>query len=251
MYKILANTVFLGKDIEFLTECHSTNDRAMEKIKCGEASEGTIIITDFQSKGKGQRGSQWWSSPGDNLTFSIVLRPVFISPSQQFLLSKMVCTALWEFLSAYDSQIKIKWPNDIVHPKSGKLCGVLIENIISQKSVEYSVLGIGLNVNQSEFSFPKVTSMKNLSNTHFSLEELLGILVSKIEKWYMVLRKGEFKTLNEEYLSHLFQLDEWANYDDGEVFKGKIVNINPEGKLIIKKENGEERSYGLKEVHFL
>lgn len=251
MYKILANTIFLGKDVQFMTECHSTNELAMEKIKRKEASEGSVFITDAQTKGKGQRGSQWWSYPGENLTFSIVLRPVFLRPSQQFLLSKMVCLAIWELLSVYDRQIKIKWPNDIVHPEAGKLCGVLIENIINQKSVEYSVIGIGLNVNQTDFPFPKASSLKNLTHIHFDLEEIFGDLISKIEKWYLMLRKGDNQKLDEHYLSHLFGLGKFALYDDGEVFEGKIVNISPEGKLIIETQEGVLKNFGLKEVSFL
>lgn len=251
MYKILANTVFLGKDIHFMTECHSTNDIAMEKIKRKEVSEGSIIITESQIKGKGQRGSHWWSEPGKNLTFSIILRPVFLRPHQQFDLSKIVCLALQEELSVYDSQIKIKWPNDLFHEKQGKVCGVLIENIINQKCVEHSVVGIGLNVNQTEFPFPGSSSLQNISGQQIDLNDLFSKLISKMERWYLQLKKGDQRAIHEQYLSHLLGYREWAMYDDGEVFEGFIQGMNEEGKIIIEKRGGEHVTYGLKEVKFL
>jgi BirA family biotin operon repressor/biotin-[acetyl-CoA-carboxylase] ligase len=251
MYKILANTVFLGKDIHFMTECHSTNDLAMEKIKRKEVSEGSIVITQSQTKGRGQRGSQWWTEPGKNLTFSLILRPVFLKPHKQFELSKIVCLALWETLSALDSQIKIKWPNDLLHQSQGKICGVLIENIINQQSVEFSIMGIGLNVNQLDFPFPGVSSLKKISGEEIDLNHLLSELVSKIEKWYLLLKRGDYKFIHGQYLGQLLYFQEWASYNDGETFEGKIIGVNEEGKIIVEKRTGEQVAYGIKEVKLL
>lgn len=120
MHKILANTVFLGKDIIYMTECHSTNDVAAAKIKDGTAREGSIVLTDTQTKGRGQRGNRWYSEPGKNLTFSLVLAPTFMAPGAQFDLNRMVALAVKEALSRYSEGIKVKWPNDIVHKDGGK-----------------------------------------------------------------------------------------------------------------------------------
>ena len=83
MYKILANTLFLGKDIHFLPDCHSTNDMALQALRQNQAAEGSIFITNHQTRGKGQRGNSWETKPGENLTFSLVLQPRFLDLSEQ------------------------------------------------------------------------------------------------------------------------------------------------------------------------
>jgi len=120
MYKILANTVFLGKDVIYLTECHSTNDEALERLRRREIAEGSIVITDHQTKGRGQRGSTWQSDSGQNLTFSLLVQPNFLAPSEQFFLNMIISLAVVELLSDYAGDLKIKWPNDIVHQTDGK-----------------------------------------------------------------------------------------------------------------------------------
>jgi BirA family transcriptional regulator, biotin operon repressor / biotin---[acetyl-CoA-carboxylase] ligase len=251
MYKILANTIFLGKDVIFLTECHSTNDEVLERLRRREIAEGSIVITDNQTKGKGQRGNQWVSDPGMNITFSLLLQPVFLAPSEQFYLNMIICLAVVELLGEYSADLKVKWPNDIFHQSDGKLGGILIENIINQKGIEYSVIGIGINVNQTVFPLPKVTSLKLLAGQNIDRGELFRMLVAKIEKGYMALKKGELKKITSDYLSHLYRLEEWFWYNDGEIFEGKITGIDENGKVIIEKRNGGIAFYGLKEVTFL
>ena len=135
MYKILANTVFLGKDIIYLTECHSTNDEALERLRRREISEGSIIFTDNQTKGRGQRGNVWLSQAGMNITFSLLLKPNFLIPSEQFYLNMIISLSVVELFLGYSDDMKIKWPNDILHQSDGKIGGILIENIINQKGI--------------------------------------------------------------------------------------------------------------------
>jgi len=251
MYKILANTLFLGKDIHFLTECHSTNDLALEKVRSREVAEGSIVITDSQTKGRGQRGNQWWSEPGKNLTLSLVLQPYFLDTSEQFELNIIISLAVAELLSDYLYGIKIKWPNDLVHEEKGKIGGILIENIVNQRGIEYSVLGIGLNINQSFPELPKVTSFLSLTGREWDKWEIFKLLVSKIEKYYIKLKKGDKIDLRNQYLDRLFRLEQWCEYDDGQVFTGKIIGINREGKLIIEKKDRSLNHYGFKEVKYL
>jgi len=251
MYKILANTLFLGKDIHFLTECHSTNDLALEKVRSRDVAEGSIIITDSQTKGRGQRGNQWWTEPGKNLTLSLVLQPYFLDTSEQFELNIIISLAVAELLSDYLIGIKIKWPNDLVHEEKGKIGGILIENIVNQRGIEYSVLGIGLNINQNFSEFPKVTSFLSLTGREWDKWEIFKLLVSKIEKYYIKLKKGDKIDLRNQYLDRLFRLEQWYEYDDGQVFMGKIIGINREGKLIIEKKDGSLNHYGFKEVKYL
>lgn len=251
MYKILANTLFLGKDIIYLTDCHSTNNEAQDRLRKGEVFEGSIVITDNQSKGKGQRGNQWISEKGKNLTFSLVLQPKFLIPSEQFFLNIVISLSILDLLSEYIEGFQIKWPNDIVHITDGKLGGILIENSLSQSTLESSIVGIGLNVNQRNFAMPNVCSLTQLAGQDFDIWELFRGLIKHIENRYIQLKKAKRLQLKEEYLSKLFRFDEWSNFEDKEIFKGIIKGITEEGKLIILKENGHFQHYAFKEVKFL
>lgn len=251
MHKILANTIFLGKDLIILPECHSTNEIAFQKFREKEAKEGTIILTDNQIKGRGQRGNQWFSEPGMNLTFSLILTPLFLNINEQFALNMAVSLGIREALSSYVAGIKVKWPNDIVHSESGKLGGILIENSISQKAMEVSVVGVGLNINQSHFPFPNATSVALLTGTSMDKHEIFRRVISGIEKYYLYLKKGQHRILKDLYQSHLFKFQKSHSYNDGADFTGRIVGISDQGKLIIEKENKSLHQYAFKEVKFV
>lgn len=251
MYKILANTLFLGKDIHFLTECHSTNDIALEKIKLKEIAEGSIIIAEAQTKGRGQRGNRWWSEPGKNLTFSLVLQPFFLDITEQFELNIIISLAASEVLSEYIQDIRIKWPNDLFHEEKGKIGGILIENLVSQRGIDFSVIGIGLNINQEMRELPNTTSLLDLSGREWDKMEIFKALVFKIEQYYLKLKKGKRVDLRNLYLERLFRLGEWNSYDDGKVFNGKINGITQEGKLVIEKDGGNLNYYSFKEVRYI
>jgi BirA family biotin operon repressor/biotin-[acetyl-CoA-carboxylase] ligase len=251
MYKILANTIFLGKDIINLPECHSTNEIAMAKVKSKDGAEGTIIVTENQTKGKGQRGNVWYTQAGKNLTFSLILSPKFLKPLDQFNLNVIASKAIHEVLSQYVHGLKIKWPNDIVHEEDGKLGGILIENIIGQNSIEYSIVGIGLNLNQLTFEISSATSVAKLSGGEVEKWEIFKLLIQKIESNYLELKKGNMKNLKNYYMHHLYRFDQMAKYKDSIEFEGKIVAINDYGQLGIQKKEGMVNYYNFKEVCFL
>nr|MBI1230368.1 biotin--[acetyl-CoA-carboxylase] ligase [Cytophagales bacterium] len=251
MHKILANTLFLGKDIISLTECHSTNDEAIRYFKSGRAKEGTIVITQKQTRGKGQRGNRWYSEPDKNLTFSLVLTPTFLDAMEQFELNMAISVGVQEVLAAYVDGTKIKWPNDFVHVSQGKVGGMLVENSIGAYGIDVSVVGLGINVNQTSFPFPTATSLALIGGSAIYLEEFFKLLVTSLEKYYLLLKKGEGKTIREKYLSHLYQLGQWAPYSDSSTFTGRIMGITPAGKLLMEKQNAETVSYSFKEVSFL
>jgi len=159
-----------------------------------------------------------------------------------------------EFLSALQnlvSSIQIKWPNDFLDLNGSKLGGMLIENTISGNLFDTSVVGIGINVNQLEFPFRNATSLANLTGKTFNLERLLGELLFFIEEEYLKLKNGAQDTIKETYLDNLYRFDEWANYDDGEIFTGKILGIGPSGHLQMMKQNGKIQSYDLKQIKFI
>lgn len=251
MHKILANTSFLGKHLLYLPECHSTNEVAMQKYKNKEVSEGSIIITDRQTAGRGQRGNHWESEPHKNLTFSLVLTPRFLAPREQFGLNMAVTLGIREGINPFISGVSVKWPNDIVHHTHAKLGGVLIENIISQKAVEVSIVGIGLNINQKVFIHGQAASLATLSGKDFDKQKILEAVIMHIEKFYFLLKKEGTQRLTSLYLPHLYRWRELSPFDDGEEFSGTIMGITDEGKLVIKKQNEAIHEYAFKEVRFL
>lgn len=252
MYKILANTIFLGKVVHFLPECHSTNDTALSWIKEKKVMEGTIVICGSQIKGKGQRGNVWHSEPGKNLTFSMVLKPNFLDISEQFLLNIAISNGIRKFLQEYIPTLKIKWPNDLVVPGFGKIGGILIENTISKEGWENAVVGIGLNVNQIDFTIPGATSLASVTGSQFDLQELFRLLILHLEQGYIGLKKGKIKENRAEYLHHLFLKDQLSKFSsEGKEFAGTITGITEFGRLEIILQSGQNVSYDLKEISFL
>jgi BirA family biotin operon repressor/biotin-[acetyl-CoA-carboxylase] ligase len=251
MYKILANTLFLGKDIHFLPDCHSTNDMALQALRQKEAGEGSIFITDHQTHGKGQRGNSWETKPGENLTFSLVLQPKFLDLSEQFLLNMAISNAIRRCLQEYVPGLLVKWPNDLVVPGFGKIGGILIENLVGSSGWDYAVVGIGININQNQFASPKATSLSFITGNSYPLEELFKLLIVHLEQAYIALKKGKNAVLTREYLQHLYLINEWAVFKVGEEeLEGKIIGLTDSGNLLLELPTGRQQSFGIKEISF-
>lgn len=251
MYKILANTIFLGKDVLFLPECHSTNDIALQQIRQGKAREGSIVICEHQTQGRGQRGNSWETTGGMNLTFSLELQPAFLDLSEQFYLNMMVSNGIRNLLQQYIPDLKVKWPNDLVVPGVGKLGGILIENVVSSGGWEHAVVGIGLNVNQNSFSVSSACSLASVTGSQFDLQEIFRLLIVYLEQSYLALKKNKLMEIKMEYLQHLYLMGQWVQFSaSGDPFKGKIIGIDPSGSLMIELEGGKFKAFGLKEITF-
>lgn len=251
MYKILANTLFLGKDIHFLPDCHSTNDIAMHGLRQNEAGEGSIYITAHQTHGKGQRGNTWESNAGENLTFSLVLRPKFLDLREQFLLNMAISNALRKSLQLCLPQVQVKWPNDLVVPGIGKVGGVLIENLVGSTGWEYAVVGIGVNVNQRQFSSQQASSLALVTGHDHSLEELFASLVTHMEQAYLKLKSGNRESIKKEYLEELYLKGQWSQFRIGnEIQEGKITTLTETGNLVVVFRSGTSQSFGIKEIGF-
>lgn len=251
MYKIPANTLFIGKNLVYVPECHSTNTLASELCQRTSAVEGTVVITDNQTKGRGQRGNSWFSDPHKNITFSLIVRPTFLKPIDQFNLTIAISLALRDFLTHRASgSVKIKWPNDIL-VNDKKVCGILIENTITSETIQYSVVGIGLNVNQDSFLIESATSMKTIAGHDFTLSDEWSLLCEFLERRYLQLRSGKITELKNEYLNSLYGKGDLRRFMDasGEM-QGVIDGINQQGKLLILVD-GDIKSYDLKEIRFI
>jgi len=251
LYKIFANTLFTGQRLVFVPECHSTNSLASELASQSILSEGTIIITSNQTVGRGQRGNTWETASGMNLTFSILLKPVFLSVKNQFYLTMSTSLAVVDFLKTQlVNEIKIKWPNDILVAEK-KICGVLIENSIQREIIQQSIVGIGLNINQKNFTAATAISLAVVANKSFELNEALNSLLEHFEKRYLQLRARKFAEIKKEYLENLFGLGELRPFISNEKkVEGIIEDVNENGELVVSV-NDERKKYSLKEISFV
>jgi BirA family biotin operon repressor/biotin-[acetyl-CoA-carboxylase] ligase len=250
LYKVKSKTLFIGKKLIYLPTCQSTNDEATDLLRLGKGLEGTVVITDYQTAGRGQRGNQWLAKAGENFTLSLILRPNFLSPSQQFYLNIAVSLGIYEFFESFlGERLKIKWPNDLYFGDQ-KLGGVLIENIIQGARIESSVIGMGLNINQIDFDHPRATSLRLLTAKEFALEDLLPDLLVFLEKNYLLLRNGHYGLLKTRYLHSLFRYQEHHLFYRNDIpFTGMIVGVTEVGRLAVQIENRLEY-FDFKEISY-
>jgi len=250
VYKILANTLFLGKDLIYMPTCHSTNDIAMDLVSKYDKKEGTLVVTDRQLKGRGQRGNEWQSQGGQNLTFSVVLKPNFVKADEQFYLNMMVSLAIHDAINeVLPEAAKIKWPNDILVDQK-KVCGVLIENTLSGQCIGTSVVGIGLNVNQERFELPYAASLSNFAGKKLSLTGLLERIILHMEAHYLLLKKGDKATIKDKYCQVLYGFGHPVKLHTEYDFHGVIKDVDSLGRIIVDTD-GEKRTFDFKSVKFV
>lgn len=252
-----SNTRFVGKVLFHLPKVPSTNTHAIELLSKTKPVEGTVISAYDQTAGRGQIGSSWESAPGKNLTLSFIFYPVFLSPAQQFMLGKIFALAARDLMSAHlpvQSPACIKWPNDIFI-NSKKAGGILIQNAIQGTSLQYTVAGMGLNINQDNFQVytPPATSLILQTGTPHPLEPLLDELCALVEVYYEILRSGDYATIDRLYLQHLMLLGHSVVFQrqaDMEVFEARIMGVTESGSLIVEHGHTQE-TFGFKEIRFL
>jgi BirA family transcriptional regulator, biotin operon repressor / biotin---[acetyl-CoA-carboxylase] ligase len=249
--KLKPKTQLVGKNIVYLTSCHSTNEYASKLIQNNDFFNGTIVITEDQTAGKGQRGNVWIAEPGKNLTFSIILCPDFLQASMQFNLNMAVSLGIYDALSTVlDNKLKIKWPNDLYYGNQ-KFGGVLIENSLLGSKLNISIIGIGINVNQDSFLYQTATSLKNILGKEIDIATIGNSIAENIELRFNQLKENDWDLLKKEYLSRLYKIGEYARFEDQNGrFEGTIIDISKEGKLLIE-QNDFVKSYDIKEITYL
>lgn len=232
----------------------STNLYLKDLMQSKTLNDFTVVVAKSQLKGRGQMGTTWQSEEGKNLTFSILKNFNSFKVVHQFnmniCISLAICDALRE-LSV--PNLKVKWPNDIMSGSS-KICGILIENVLKGQLVHNSIIGIGLNVNQTYYeNLEKVASLKSLTGKFFDLDELLNKILERL-KFYLIEIEGKsVSQLLPSYLKLLFRKDKPSTFKnkEGQLFMGFIRGISPEGKLVLELEDNIFKEYGLKEVSLL
>lgn len=229
----------------------STNSFAREMFKDNPQLPVTVIVANEQLQGRGQRGTTWKSQPGKNLTFSVIFPKPSISVSRQFLLSAVVSTALVEALKKYNiPKLKVKWPNDIM-TANFKIGGILIENVVAEGNLLASIIGIGLNVNQTNFNgLSTAASLKLVTGQYFDLGEVLQVILEKLGEELEILNELHSEKIFQIYKQNLFRIKMPSTFQlpDKTMFTGIIENVSLTGKLIVRVEDDVLKEFDLKEV---
>ena len=232
-----AKTLFDNKTYIFMTECLSTNDYLLKLLKKKNYEEGTMVHTNYQKNGRGQRNNEWLSENGKNLTFSFLLEP-YVELSNQFFLHIISSISIFKTLLKINiKNVSIKWPNDI-YVNDKKIAGILIENLVYRKFIHKSVIGVGLNINQANFGSLNATSIINETLKKHSLDQILKIFKSTFNKEYLKLNSNKIHEEFDFYKKNLigYQVEKKYEYNS-DVIKGKIIDILSDGILVIQTKN--------------
>jgi BirA family biotin operon repressor/biotin-[acetyl-CoA-carboxylase] ligase len=246
-------TLFTGRRLLDVESVGSTNFFLAEWLRRETLPEGTVVRAAAQPEGRGQQGTRWHSSPGKNLLVSYYFRPDFLPLPDVFRLNEAFSLAVADTVAAFVPQeVRIKWPNDI-YVNGEKIAGLLIENSIAGNRISSCILGVGLNVNETAFppGIPNPVSLALLLRHPASLDEVWCELCNRLEQRYLQLKAGKSGALHDEFLERQFLRGAWAWYGDaGGHFRARLTGVTLQGRLVLERENGEERSYDLKEVRY-
>jgi BirA family biotin operon repressor/biotin-[acetyl-CoA-carboxylase] ligase len=236
---------FFGRVIHRLDSVDSTNNYANQLIEHGLAVNGTVVIAYFQTGGRGQLGKHWLAEKGLNLTCSLVYFPANLSVDRIYLLNCWLSYALIQLLKRFNIDAKVKWPNDVMVGHR-KIAGVLVEAVVEGLNVKSATLGIGLNVNQTDFTGINATSVRNETGKEVSVNEVM-------QHFCYLLNERSFssddeRSLRTQYLNNMLGMYEEQLFEvNGERIKGKIHGISKEGHLEILVD-GQHKRYSQGEI---
>ncbi len=237
-----------------LNAIDSTNTYLKQICDDEELEDYTVVITNHQTRGRGQMGTIWNSEKAKNLMCSVFKNASLIKVDQQFYISIVTSLAIVKALQSFSiPKLNVKWPNDILS-ENKKVCGILIENVIKNKRLDCSIIGIGLNVNQTEFEqLPNASSLKLLTGTVYNIDELLQLILFNLKHYFKFLEQGRQEFVKREYENLLFRKDKPSSFKDqkGNIFAGFIKGINAVGNLQILLEDDILKEFDLKEVQLL
>lgn len=230
----------------------STNEFARAMIRSGTAAPFTAVWTEQQTQGKGQGTTKWQSVPGESLTVSLILSPLFLKAHEQFPLNMAISLAVQRFSqqTVPDIQCRIKWPNDL-YLGMKKAGGILIENIWSGNRLQHSIIGIGINLNQSSFGddLPHAVSFFMKSGQRYAPETSLTSLLEHIHEYYQLLELRMFERLQQMYYEILLGMGEYLYYNYiGQEIKACITGTDASGRLLLKTDSQQYITADLKEI---
>jgi BirA family biotin operon repressor/biotin-[acetyl-CoA-carboxylase] ligase len=228
----------IGRPFNILDHTDSTNNHAMRMIRAGLATHGEVYFALEQIAGRGQSGRSWDSEPGKNLMISIVLQKNLPEIKQLFNISLCIVLSCLDLFNKHtNGDMSIKWPNDIFW-RDRKAGGILIENVISGNTISHSIIGIGLNINQTVFPdfTRKVVSLKQITGKSYNpvelADELCNLIDQKLQSW-----STQLDSMLEQYNNHLFRKNESIEFNhNNQRTLGIVKHVNSEGCLGILRE---------------
>ena len=236
-----------------IDETDSTN-RWMKELIQLHPSENTqhemVVVCDYQTAGRGCGSNSWEAEQGKNLLMSVLMHPKKVSARTQFIITQIVSVALCrtiETVIGSEHRVTIKWPNDI-YVGDKKICGVLIENSIAGRRIKDCIIGIGLNVNQTEFKSdaPNPVSIAQLTGKEMDREEVLKLFLTNLSKEY------ENKNVHQDYLGRMYRRDGLYPFEtEGTRFMARVIGVNDDGRLMLQDEDGIGHMFRFKEVVFV
>jgi BirA family transcriptional regulator, biotin operon repressor / biotin---[acetyl-CoA-carboxylase] ligase len=247
----------LGKPFIVLQSVDSTNNYAMARIHDGVAQHGMTWFAHSQTAGKGQRDKYWISENGANIIMSVVISPAPLKPTQIFQLSACITVAVFEFLKKFaGNETRIKWPNDI-YWRDRKAAGILIENSVLGGNVQnkkdsfgkwkWSIAGIGININQTEFpaDIPNPVSLKQITGKNYDTVVMAKQLCEFIDAYFKKLIKEGFQNILESYNNNLYKKNEIVRLKkDNRVFRATIKKVSATGQLLVDHGIEEHLDFG-------
>lgn len=238
----------LALEYRHLDDTSSTNDFLRSYIP---STDITVVSADFQTKGRGQMGNTWVSNAGENALFSVLVCPRDLKATDGFILSQAMALSIKEELEQYVGDVCIKWPNDI-YVNGKKICGTLIENSLMGKNVGRSVIGSGINVNQTDFPdglAAPPTSLHLCTGNEMPPSEIIHAVTLRFASYYKEVQAGMLDKIRERYHCSLYLKGQKCYFHDEEgMFMGAISHVEPDGHIIIKDDEGKERRYAFKQV---
>lgn len=232
----------------------STNSYLRRLISDLKVQDFTAVMAKSQKNGRGQMGTVWSSEASQNLTFSVFKDLTPLNIQYPFYVSIVTSLALLRTLSFFSiPKLSVKWPNDILS-EDKKICGVLIENVIKQNQMKATILGIGLNLNQTLFeNLPKASSLKIITGKTYEIDEVAHLIISNLKDYFSILQTGNIDVLKAEYLNYLFRKDKPSTFknEEGQLFTGIIKSVSNMGNLKVLLEDDIIKEYDLKEIQLL
>lgn len=244
------NTRLIGKNIVWEDEVPSTNDLALELASKGVV-EGTVVLSESQTRGRGRMGRPWYSPPEGGIYLSVILKPGF-SPQKAYQITFLAAVAVAETLrNLFNLKVQVKWPNDLLL-RNKKLGGILTELKAERDRIHYVVVGIGVNVNIIEFPEElrdQVTSLALELGHSIQRITLIQNLLRTLEKWYFFLveenaRQAQEKPslLFETWRSLCCTVGNQVEIKLGrEIIRGLATRVEPDGSLYVREYSGKER----------
>ncbi len=239
------DTTLIGRKLFFFESIDSTNACAKTLAQAG-TPDGTVVVTEFQTHGRGRHGRPWTASPGENLLFSVVLRPSISRASAGLLTFFAAVSVARGIEQVCEKPIECKWPNDLLF-NGRKTCGILLENSLDNGNVDYAVVGVGINVNQSEFDGDlgrRATSLALELDRQVDRTRLFSSIMTSMESAYRDVRNAEFSALLDEWNARctMFGRQVTVAQNEGRI-TGKAVGLNTDGGLILETPAGIRTIY--------